>query len=175
MSEKDLAQKLVRNAVAKQKHQRDEYTEANEDLDVKAFGNAAIANSLEFLGKHRIVTDVQPTFSQRGIGFAYRIDQALIEELSDDESISNRIDSLFEGSTSETASTETPLASANAVNLMYFADTNILLRFLLRNDPAYLAVRQAVRILKTRRQRPVGLLQPLTALLRALVLLLKNL
>jgi predicted nucleic acid-binding protein len=33
---------------------------------------------------------------------------------------------------------------------MYLADTNILLRFLLRNDPAYPAIRQAVRTLKTR-------------------------
>ena len=35
---------------------------------------------------------------------------------------------------------------------MYLADTNILLRFLLRKDPTYLAIRQAVRILKTRRE-----------------------
>ncbi|MDX6288577.1 MAG: hypothetical protein QOH42_376 [Blastocatellia bacterium] len=33
---------------------------------------------------------------------------------------------------------------------MYLADTNILIRFLLRNDPAYPAIRQAVRTLKTR-------------------------
>lgn len=33
---------------------------------------------------------------------------------------------------------------------MYLVDTNILLRFLLRNDPAYPTIRQAVRILKTR-------------------------
>jgi predicted nucleic acid-binding protein len=36
---------------------------------------------------------------------------------------------------------------------MYLADTNILLRFLLRNDPAYPAIRQAVRNLKTRREQ----------------------
>jgi len=38
---------------------------------------------------------------------------------------------------------------------MYLADTNILLRFLLRNDPAYPAIRQAVRTLKTRREQLV--------------------
>lgn len=38
---------------------------------------------------------------------------------------------------------------------MYLADTNILLRFLLRNDPAYPTIRQAVRILKTRREQVV--------------------
>jgi predicted nucleic acid-binding protein len=38
---------------------------------------------------------------------------------------------------------------------MYLVDTNILLRFLLRNDPAYQSIRQAVRILKTRRERIV--------------------
>jgi predicted nucleic acid-binding protein len=35
---------------------------------------------------------------------------------------------------------------------MYLADTNILLRFLLRNDPAYSTIRQAVRILKARHE-----------------------
>lgn len=35
---------------------------------------------------------------------------------------------------------------------MYLADTNILIRFLLRNDPAYQPIRRAVRLLKTRRE-----------------------
>lgn len=38
---------------------------------------------------------------------------------------------------------------------MYLADTNILLRFLLRNDPAYPAIRQAVRTLKNRGEQIV--------------------
>jgi predicted nucleic acid-binding protein len=38
---------------------------------------------------------------------------------------------------------------------MYLADTNILLRFLLRNDPDYHAIRRAVRILKSRREQLV--------------------
>jgi predicted nucleic acid-binding protein len=38
---------------------------------------------------------------------------------------------------------------------MYLADTNILLRFLLRNDPAYPAIRQAVRTLKSRGEQIV--------------------
>ena len=38
---------------------------------------------------------------------------------------------------------------------MYLADTNILLRFLLRNDPAYSAIRQAVRTLKARGEQIV--------------------
>lgn len=35
---------------------------------------------------------------------------------------------------------------------MYLADTNILIRFLLRNDPAYQPIRRAVTTLKTRRE-----------------------
>lgn len=35
---------------------------------------------------------------------------------------------------------------------MYLADTNILIRFLLRNDPAYQPIRRAVSLLKTRRE-----------------------
>src|SRR2546422_1000534 len=38
---------------------------------------------------------------------------------------------------------------------MYLADTNILLRFLLLNDPAYPAIRQAVRTLKGRGEQIV--------------------
>ncbi len=38
---------------------------------------------------------------------------------------------------------------------MYLADTNILLRFLLINDPAYPAIRQAVRTLKERGEQIV--------------------
>lgn len=38
---------------------------------------------------------------------------------------------------------------------MYLADTNILLRFLLRNDPAYPSIRQAVRTLKSRGEQIV--------------------
>jgi len=38
---------------------------------------------------------------------------------------------------------------------MYLVDTNILLRFLLPKDPAYSAIRNAVRILKIRREQLV--------------------
>jgi predicted nucleic acid-binding protein len=37
--------------------------------------------------------------------------------------------------------------------MSYLLDTNILLRFLLRNDPAYEKIRQAVRLLKMRREQ----------------------
>lgn len=105
MTEKEIAVLLVSNGIAKQKSRPDEYTEANEDERVKALGNAAIANSLEFLGKHGIVADVQPTFSHRGLGFAYSISQQLVEELRNDELISRRIETLFEAPASETSST----------------------------------------------------------------------
>ena len=38
---------------------------------------------------------------------------------------------------------------------MYLADTNILLRFLLLNDPAYPAIRHSVRTLKARGEQIV--------------------
>jgi predicted nucleic acid-binding protein len=38
---------------------------------------------------------------------------------------------------------------------MYLADTNILLRFLLRNNPAYPAIREAVRTIKARGEQIV--------------------
>ena len=36
---------------------------------------------------------------------------------------------------------------------MYLADTNILIRFLLRNDPSYQPIRRAVTVLKRRREQ----------------------
>jgi len=38
---------------------------------------------------------------------------------------------------------------------MYLVDTNIMLRFLIRNDAAYPSIRQAVRILKSRHEQLV--------------------
>ena len=105
MPEKDIILLLVRNAVTTQGRKADAYTVANEDSSVEAFGNAAIANALEFLGGHGIVSDVQPTLTERGIGFAYRIDAGLISELSNDELILRRIEALLDGPKSETAST----------------------------------------------------------------------
>ncbi|MGH9959014.1 MAG: hypothetical protein ACREBC_18105, partial [Pyrinomonadaceae bacterium] len=125
MSEKEIAILLVRNGIAKQKSQSDEYTEANEDDDIKALGNAAIANSLEFLGKHKIVADVQPTFSHRGLGFAYRINPQLVEELSSDEFISHRIEALFEAPASDSSTTITELPKScerTNINVVYRDD-----------------------------------------------------
>src|SRR5438128_7050535 len=105
MPERDLAILLIGKAVAKQDIQPEEYTEANEDPAIKAFGNAAVANCLEFLGRHGLVVDVQPTFSQHGMGFVYRLDPALIDQLPNDELVAQRVSSLYEGPPSETSST----------------------------------------------------------------------
>lgn len=125
MTEKEIATLLVRNGVAKQNSHPDDYTEANEDENVKALGNATIANSLEFLGKHGIVADVQPTFSHRGLGFAYRISPQLVEELSNDELISRHIEALFEAPATETSSTITELLRScekTKINVVYRDD-----------------------------------------------------
>lgn len=125
MTEKDLAIRLVSNGVARQRAEPDAYTEANADPEVRAIGNAPIANSLEFLGKHQIVADVQPTFSTNGIGFVYRINPQLVEELSSDALISDRIVSLFEAPASDTESTIKTLlkkCEATVLNPLYRDD-----------------------------------------------------
>lgn len=96
MEEKELAYHLTRNGIENQRSDSESYTEANADDKIKDAGNASIANSLEFLGKHKIVIDVQPTFGSSGIGFIYRINQKLVDELKDDESIAKAIYNLFE-------------------------------------------------------------------------------
>src|SRR5688572_4219081 len=68
-------------------------------------GNARIANCLEWLGKHGIVADVQPTFSEHGMGFAYKLDPNLINELSSDDLILTHLTGLEGDSPSETATT----------------------------------------------------------------------
>jgi len=96
MEEKELAFLLTRNGIINQRSDSKIYTEANADDKIRTTGNASIANSLEFLGKHQIVIDVQPTFGSSGIGFSYRINPKLVNELQDDESISKVVFNLFE-------------------------------------------------------------------------------
>jgi len=86
MDYQELAVRLVLLAM---KH-RDvkEYTEANLDYDAQRAGNAMVAAALEFLGKHKMVTDVQPVFSSNGAAFAYKLssardDDALIDWVCD--------------------------------------------------------------------------------------------
>jgi hypothetical protein len=59
MTDKELAIRIVQMGVATQRSASDSYTQANDDVEVRNMGNAAIANSLEFLGKHGLVKDVQ--------------------------------------------------------------------------------------------------------------------
>ena len=96
MEEKDLAFFLIRNGIVNQRLNSESYTEANADDKIRDAGNASIANSLEFLGKHQIVIDVQPSFGSFGLGFTYRIKQNLVNELNDDDSILKFILNLFE-------------------------------------------------------------------------------
>jgi hypothetical protein len=96
MEEKELAFLLTRNGIVSQRLDSENYTEANADDKIRDAGNASVANSLEFLGKHQIVLDVQPTFGSYGIGFVYRINPKLVNDLKDDESISKIVLNLFE-------------------------------------------------------------------------------
>lgn len=47
MTEKEIATLLLQNALATQRADAEDYTEANSDPSLKALGNATIANSLE--------------------------------------------------------------------------------------------------------------------------------
>lgn len=105
MTDKELAIRLVQLGVANQSRNPDKYTEANQDPDIRSAGNAAVANALEFLGKHAIVTDVQPTLGYGGMGFAFRIAPQLLQELSSEQAITRKVLSLFTRATSETSST----------------------------------------------------------------------
>jgi len=105
MNEKELAIRIVQLGLATQRRDADKYTEANHDAEVRAAGNAAVATSLEFLGKHGLVADVQPCFSAGGMGFAYRLNPELLVELSTDQAITRKVQALFSGSRSETSST----------------------------------------------------------------------
>jgi len=71
MDSKELAVRLVR--VGLDAHRRgQDYAIANTDTEVRGAGNAAVAATLEILGQHGIVTDVQPWIDETGIGFAYK-------------------------------------------------------------------------------------------------------
>jgi len=105
MTERDLAIRLVRNGIATQKRRPNDFTEANADPDMKAQGNAAIANALEALGKHQVIIDVQPAFGSGGMGFTYKVNPQLVDELSSEDAIERRLQSLLAGPTSETSET----------------------------------------------------------------------
>jgi len=105
MTDKDLAIRIVKLGVTRQREHPGQYIEANADADVKSAGNAAIANSLEFLGKHRVVIDVQPCICEGGMGFKFIIDPTLVEELSDDQAIARKIQAIYGGTQSETSLT----------------------------------------------------------------------
>lgn len=105
MSEKELAVRLVRHGIATQRRRPTTQAEANQDAEVRASGNAAIANALEFLGKHSVVADVQPTFGSAGIGFACTIAPQLLRDLVTDEAVESYVDALFTGPTTETTKT----------------------------------------------------------------------
>lgn len=105
MTEKEIAMLLVHNAVATQRADPEDYTEANSDPSLKAIGNATIANSLERLGGHGIVADVQPTFGEHGMGFVYRISPNLVNELASEDLVVRLVNGLFDGPPSETSAT----------------------------------------------------------------------
>ncbi len=111
MTEKELAVRLVRHGIATQRRTPNEHAEANQDAEVKASGNAATANALEFLGKHSVVADVQPTFGSAGIGFAYTIAPQFVQELTTDDAIDSRIEVLFSDPKTETGDTIHALSS----------------------------------------------------------------
>jgi HEPN domain-containing protein len=131
MTDRKLIFLLVRNGIATQMSQPNKYTEANEDTEVRTMGNAAIANALEFLGGHGSVIDVQPTFSHRGIGFTYRIEPRLVEELVDDELISRYVAGLFEPLMTDTSSAIAELVAnceKGNINIVYRDDLLASLR-----------------------------------------------
>jgi len=105
VTEKEIATLLLQNALATQRADAEDYTEANSDPSLKALGNATIANSLEKLGGHGIVADVQPTFGEHGMGFVYRVSPKLVDELSSEELVASLVNGLFDGPRSETSST----------------------------------------------------------------------
>jgi hypothetical protein len=105
MTDTELAAFLINHAAARQRIKRDDYAEVNEVPALREAGNARIANMLELLGKHQIVADVLPIFSEHGLGFSYRIESALVDELVNRDLIEQLVSEILEGAPSETADT----------------------------------------------------------------------
>jgi hypothetical protein len=125
MTDKELATILIRHALINQRDNPEEYVEANADPAILANGNARVASMLELLGKYSMVSDVQPSFTNNGLGFAYRVPAALVEELTDEDLITLRVESALEGPPSETGATLSELlrgCEASAVSVVYRDD-----------------------------------------------------
>ena len=125
MTDKELAFLLLKHALRNRRRDAEDYFEVNSVPELREAGNARIANMLELLGKHQLVSDVQPTFSEHGLGFAYRLETALVGSLTDDEVIHRKVGGIFDGATSETAVTLSELfqvCSQSNLNAIYRDD-----------------------------------------------------
>jgi hypothetical protein len=130
MIEKQPAVRLVRHGIATQQRTPNRPAEANHDT-IRAAGNAAIADALEFLGKHAVVADVQPTIGSAGISFAYTITPQLVHDLTKDDAIESYVDALFAGPKTETSETIQELlrgCERSSVNPIYRDDLLASLR-----------------------------------------------
>ena len=124
MTEKEIVMLLIQNALANQRADPEDYTEANSDPALRILGNATIANHLEKLGGQGVVADVQPTLSEHGMGFVYRINKNLVDKL-EIEDLARFVDGLFAGPPSETSSTVTVLLAdceRSTINHIYRDD-----------------------------------------------------
>ncbi|MGH7900552.1 MAG: hypothetical protein ACRENZ_02325 [Thermodesulfobacteriota bacterium] len=131
MADMETVMRLIWNALETQQNAPNAYTEANADPEIKALGNAAIANLLELLGKNGIVADVQPTFGTVGIGFAYRISSKLVDKIHGRDELSSYVATAMVGPLDETSKTITELLSkceGIGLNIIYRDDLLTSLR-----------------------------------------------
>lgn len=83
MDDRSLVTRLLEIGAAARRKNADAYATPSDDSDLKRISTATIANWLEELGRHRLIGDVQPCFTNSGAGFRFQVTDEAIRLLSD--------------------------------------------------------------------------------------------
>jgi len=78
MDDRNLVQRILQLGVETRQTSLEAWADPSVDEILEKVGTATLAVWLEELGRHRLIEDVQPHFTRRGVGFRYRVtDEAM--------------------------------------------------------------------------------------------------
>ena len=95
MDDRLLVTRLLEVGVAARRSDPDSYAKPSDDSNLKSVGVARIANWLEDLGRHRLIGDVQPCFTNSGAGFRFQVTDEAVRLCSDASKFDGWLDTII--------------------------------------------------------------------------------